>query len=231
MRAVITGCAGGIGSALCRSFHEGGWAVTGIDVRDCGGVCSDHVFVDLRKLETASVRPPADAKVLVNNAAVQRVAATKDITAEDWQETLAVNLTAPLLLAQTFAPVLEQNRGSIINIASVHAVQTKPAFVAYATSKSALVGLTRSLAIDLAGRVRVNAVCPAAVDTAMLRESFAGRAEAFARLAETHPVGRIGTPSDIAAIAMFLASDAAAFVTGTVLFADGGITARLHDPL
>lgn len=233
MRAVITGCAGGIGGALCARFRAAGYDVSGLDIRDCSGACADHVTADLRELsdlQSIATRFP-DIAVLINNAAVQRLGGTAEISTDDWSDTLAVNLTAPLLLTQVFLPALERSHGSVINIASIHASLTKPAFVAYATSKAALVGLTRSMAVDLGGRVRVNAICPAAVDTPMLRAGFEGREDAFAELSAAHPIGRIALPEDVAAIAVFLASDAAAFITGAVLSADGGIGARLHDPL
>ena len=232
MRAVITGCAGGIGRALCARFRAAGYDVSGVDTRDCGS-CADHVSADLRDLDAVrslATRFP-DIAVLINNAAVQRLAGTEQISTDDWSDTLAVNVTAPLLLTQVFLPALERNRGSVINIASIHASLTKPAFVAYATSKAALVGMTRSMAVDLGGRVRVNAVCPAAVDTPMLRAGFEGREDAFAELAAAHPIRRIGLPDEIAALAVFLASNAAGFITGAVLNVDGGISARLHDPL
>ena len=95
----------------------------------------------------------------MNNAAVQILAPADAITFDQWRETLDTNLLAPFLLTQALLPELERGRGSVVNVASIHANLTKPGFVAYATSKAALVGLTRSLAVDLGGRVRVNAVC------------------------------------------------------------------------
>ena len=117
----------------------------------------------------------------------------------------------------------------MVNVASIHANLTKPGFVAYATSKAALVGLTRSMAVDLGRRVRVNAVLPAATATPMLTAGLGGAAELEA-LGAMHPLGRIARPEEIAAAVVYLASEAASFVTGTVLAVDGGVGARLHDP-
>jgi len=167
---------------------------------------------------------------LVNNAAVQRLGRTADVTAEDWETSLGVNLVAPFLLAQTFLPELEAAQGSVINVASIHAQLTKPGFVVYATTKAALAGMTRALAVDLGPRVRVNAICPAAISTPMLEAGFAGRPEARRQLDEFHPAGRIGQPAEVARLAVFLARADAPFLTGSCLPLDGAISARLHDP-
>jgi NAD(P)-dependent dehydrogenase (short-subunit alcohol dehydrogenase family) len=137
---------------------------------------------------------------------------------------------APLHLAQALLSDLEAAVGSVVNIASIHAVATKPGFVCYATSKAALVGLTRAMAVDLGPRIRVNALLPAAVDTPMLRESFSGSETALGELGRMHPAGRIARPEEVARAAVFLASDQASFMTGAAVHVDGGIAGRLHDP-
>ena len=152
------------------------------------------------------------------------------LTISDWTETLEVNLLAPFLLSQALLPELESAHGCIINISSIHAMLSKPSFTCYATSKAALSGLTRCMAVELGGRVRVNAIAPAAVATPMLREGFRGRSEDYARLGEMHPLGRIADPREVAAAALFLCSPGSSFVNGAVLNVDGGISARLHDP-
>jgi NAD(P)-dependent dehydrogenase (short-subunit alcohol dehydrogenase family) len=144
---------------------------------------------------------------------------------------LNVNLVAPFLLVQALLQELENANGSVINIASIHAQVTKPEFVCYATSKTALVGLTRSMAVDLGGRVRINSICPAAVSTPMLMAGFEGKDDRFKELSRMHPLGRIGTPDEIAQVALFLASPAASFITGAAINVDGGIGSRLHDPV
>jgi NAD(P)-dependent dehydrogenase (short-subunit alcohol dehydrogenase family) len=169
--------------------------------------------------------------VLVNNAAVQILGRAEELSAAAWETTLRVNVTAPFLLAQALLPQLEAGAGSVVNMSSIHAAATKPGFTAYATSKAALVGLTRAMAVDLGARVRVNAICPAAIATPMLLEGFKDDPGALAALAGMHPLGRIGTPEEVAHAAVFLASPAAAFVSGAVLGVDGGIGGRLHDPV
>lgn len=238
---LITGAAGGIGQALCREFKKNGYLVIATDrVEPSGLGCDRFVKTDLQSLcrDEGSLQkfvaeveiPETGLTVLVNNAAVQILNRTPEISRQNWYDTLDVNLLAPFLLTQAFLPVLEKAGGSVINIASVHAVATKPGFVCYATSKAALVGLTRALAVDLEGRVRVNAVNPAAVATPMLREGFRGREERLATLAGMHPIGRIAEPEEVARAVAFLSSSEASFITGATLNVDGGILSRLHDP-
>jgi NAD(P)-dependent dehydrogenase (short-subunit alcohol dehydrogenase family) len=118
----------------------------------------------------------------------------------------------------------------VINIGSIHARRTKPEFVAYATSKGALETLTRALAVELGSRARVNAISPAAIDTPMLRAGFEGQTQNYEALAQCHPAGRIGTPVELAELALFLASDSALFQNGSIVDFSGGNSGRLHDP-
>lgn len=240
--ALITGALGGIGQALCAVFRQAGYHVVATDRR--AGSCDCDVFIqrDILDLcgaagakaallaEIRSNLPDRRLAVLVNNAAVQVLGGTSDVSLDDWDLTLHTNLVAPFFLVQALLPELEAARGSVVNIASIHAVATKPGFVAYATSKAALVGLTRTLAVDLGSRVRVNAINPAATATPMLMAGFEDNPAGFAALAKMHPLGRIAGPDEVARTALFLASDAASFITGSTLHVDGGIGARLHDP-
>lgn len=243
--AIITGAAGGIGLALCRAFAEAGYHVIGSDQGERGEAMASyaHVPVDLnhfctdenaRDAAIAKIRDAIEGRelsVLINNAALQIVKPAEHLTVEDWSHTFNVNLVAPFLLTQAFLPELEAANGCVINIGSIHAVLTKPGFTAYATSKSALSGLTRSLAVELGRRIRINAISPAAIATPMLLEGFEGKDMALAELEGMHPVGRIGAPAEVAALALFLASDAAHFINGAEIGLDGGIRARLHDPV
>ena len=243
--ALVTGASGSIGQAICKEFNDLGYQVLGLDLpsvsklkyckasilADLEIMCRDviyrrNVFDQIRKLLDSSY-----LNVLVNNAAVQIVKPSEALTSEDWHTTLDVNLLAPFLLTQFFLEDLTKTAGSVINIASIHAMLTKPKFVAYATSKAAVVGLTRSLSVELGHRVRVNAIAPAAICTPMLSQSFSEQEEAFRQLSQMHPIGRIGTPEEVAKAALFLASDQANFITGTTLELDGGISHRLHDPV
>jgi len=242
--ALITGASGGIGAALCSAFASAGYQVIATDwiapqqtIADC-----THVSIDLNQLcmdgharsaAIAQLRNTlGDSKlsVLVNNAALQIVKPTEKLTSDDWSRTLNINLVAPFLLTQAFSPELEKANGSVINISSIHATLTKPEFVAYATSKAALVGLTRSLAVDLGGRIRINAICPAAIATPMLLAGFANNTDSFVKLSEYHPSQCIGSPEDVAQAALYLASSNSSFLNGAIIGLDGGIASRLHDP-
>lgn len=241
--ALITGASGGVGRALCKRFREAGYRVIGIDRSGPEGGCDTFVEADLDALCSSpgplgAVLDAIQAQlqgqglsVLVNNAACQRLGRIEALSVADWQSSLNVNLLAPFLLTQGLLGELERGRGSVINISSVHAKATKPGFCCYATSKAALEGLTRAMAVELGARVRVNAIAPAALATPMLRAGFSGREDALERLGELHPVGRIGQPEEVAECALFLASGKAAFINGAVVGVDGGISSRLHDPL
>ncbi|MBK5910297.1 hypothetical protein CCR85_02180 [Rhodothalassium salexigens] len=243
--ALVTGIAGGIGQAIGRALSAAGYAVLGIDrpgvPAPAADVCARFLNLDLARLAADPVAAPeaqalaqaldaAPPALLVNNAAVQHLGA---VDALDWaqvQETLAVNLAAPVALVRAALPGLRAARGTVINITSVHARATKPGFWAYATSKAALDGLTAALAVELGPDVRVVALAPAAVATEMLEAGFAGRADARAALAHAHPAGRIARPHEVADAVVWLASAAAGFITGSTLSLDGGVLARLHDP-
>lgn len=241
--ALITGASGGIGRALCRAFAGASYRVVGTDLKAARlPGCAAFIAVDLERFSgEAAYRalclkrlkaelPREGLAALVNNAAVQVLGRTQRLSAADWRRTLDVNVTAPFLLVQGLLRELERARGSVVQIASIHASLTKPGFAGYAASKAALIGLTRALAVDLGPRVRVNAVSPAATDTSMLRSGFKGRPGSLTRLAAMHPAGRIAKPDEVAQAVLFLASDRLPSLTGAVLGLDGGIGTRLHDP-
>ena len=241
---LITGACGGIGMALCTSFRKAGYFTVATDVVVEGDACDCDFYIraDLGEMvanvslsgrfvtEVNAALTGRELKGLINNAAVQKLAHLDELDLADFRVSLDINVTAPVLLAKLFLDTLAKARGSIVNIGSIHAVLTKPAFISYATSKAALQGLTRALAVDLGEQVRVNAVQPAATDTKMLREGFRGNAAGLASLEKYHPAGRLAMPEEIAATTVFLVSDESGFMTGSVINIDGGIGARLHDP-
>jgi len=241
--AVVTGAQGGIGVALCKAFKEAGYYTVGIDISEADqDICDAAIRADLnaaaedaergRRLldEVRTAVGERDLAVLVNNAAVQILKASDELALAEFRESLNVNLLAPFILSQGLLDLLEASSGAIINIGSIHARLTKPGFVAYATSKAALEGMTRAMAVDLGSKVRVNAIAPAAIETEMLKAGFEGDQGGYDALMECHPVGRIGEVSEVAEAALFLASDRAGFINGSVFSIDGGISARLHDP-
>ena len=166
---------------------------------------------------------------LVNNAGRNSYADPVTMTEDQWDAVFSVDLKAAWLAARAVLPgMIAAQRGAIVNIASVHADMTYPGFFPYAAAKSGLVGMTRSLALDM-GRhqIRVNALSPGYTETALVAEFFANNDPALrARVFETHPMHRIATPAEIANCICFLLSDEASFVTGANWVVDGGLTAR-----
>lgn len=240
-RALVTGALGDIGAATCSRLRKAGFHVIGVD---CGTGTAD--VDNFLQLDIARLHSDNDARsrcddileftggrldLLVNNAAIQIVKPVEALTPEDWNVTLETNVLAAFWLVQRFLRLLRSARGAVVNVSSIHAFETKQHFVAYATSKGALLTLTRALAVELAPCVRVNAVIPAATDTGMLRAGFEGNPEGLAELGRYHPMGRIARPEEIAAVIAFLGSEAASFMTGSAISVDGGIGARLHDPI
>ncbi len=236
----ITGVLGGIGKSIANKFRNEGYFVIGADrilnnlncidlyiLLDLNQYAIDANYRERKNIELSKEVQQID--VLINNAAVQKLGEFESITFEDWVETLNVNLTAPMLLSQHFLKLLSQNIGSIINIASIHHILTKPNFVSYATSKSALVGLTKSMAVDLKGKVRVNAISPAAIETDMLLDGFDNNPNIINKLNKIHPIQRIGQPDEVAQMAFLLSDKNLGFINGANINMDGGISSVLSD--
>ena len=231
--AVVTGGSGAIGSAIARSLAAQGATVAVVDAderaesvaAEVGGfaIVSDLTgpAVPLRIVEQA-ITMTGSLDVLVNAAGIQVRTAAVDITASEWERLLAVNLTAAYRLTQAAATALSATRGSIINIVSLSADRAVAGIVPYGATKAALVQLTRGLAVELGPLgIRVNAVAPGYVLTPMtasILEQPDFRDRVLARI----PLGRLADGDDIADVVTFLASDAARYMTGTVLPVDGG---------
>jgi len=220
--AVITGAAGGIGSALLVAFRQAGYTAIGIDRAAAEGV------VSLDVTDTGAVAAFAASldtlAVLVNAAGVLRLRDEYDPSV--FAGVVDVNLTGTMRLSVACRQALSNAKGSIVNIASMHAIFGAPLSPAYAASKAGVVQLTKSLAVAWAeDGIRVNAIAPGWIETPMTVPARADAARNRAILDRT-PLGRWGTPDDIAGPALFLASDAASFITGAVLAVDGGYSAK-----
>lgn len=241
---LITGASGGIGQALVGVFAEAGYSVIASDICMHPGdlACECFVAADLRRtVEDADYAESIFADIrrrlsgvplraLVNNAAVQILAGVGQLSRADWRDTLEVNLLAPFFWTQAFLPELEAASGCVVNISSIHARLSKPGFSAYATSKAALSGLTRSMAVELGQRIRVNAIEPAAIDTPMLRAGFAKNPERLRQLQGFHPANCIGSPEKLGQLCKMVVEFDSLFLNGATLSFDGGIGVRLHDP-
>lgn len=241
--ALITGATGGIGRALVKIFNQAGYRTIATDLcekpRDLDCVAyipanlaryaQDETYAaDINTSLHAALNGRLD--VLIHNAAIQILGGADSLTRQDWRSTLDVNLLAPFLLSQALLPELEAAKGNVIHIGSIHARLTKQNFVAYATSKAALSGMTRALAVDLGTRVRVNCIEPAAIETPMLKAGFAGKPDLYAQLEACHPQQRIGTPEEVARMALVIADGGMCFLHGACIGMDGGISGKLHDP-
>ena len=241
---IITGSAGGIGEALCKAFQENGYFVvaTGRKMPNTFAYADHTMDLDLNDLVTVSNKPEdfrnslkqaingREVFGLINNAAVQITGELQELSIPNMTLSFNVNAIAPFILSQLFEKDLTKSQGSILNIGTVHAQSTKKGFTAYTTSKTAMHGLTRALALDLGGRVRVNTLAPAAIETPMLKAGFEGNPDGYDTLNACHPVGRIGSVQEVANAALFLCSAEASFITGATLHVDGGILSKLHDP-
>lgn len=240
---IITGGNGDIGQALCLKFKHSGWRVISTDQQEHPKISVDSYIPieferfcddsDYNSRTTTLIKEQltgTNLHTLINNAAVQIVAPAEELTLSDWKATLNVNLLAPFLLIQFLLPVLAKTKGCIINISSIHTHLTKPNFTAYASSKAALLGMTKSLAVELGSTVRVNGISPAAISTSMLKDGFDGKLQNLNKLASFHPSGCIGTTKDVADAALYLANATGNFLNGTIIDLDGGISSRLHDP-
>lgn len=239
---VITGSAGGIGAASVALFRQERWKVVAVD-RAKGGPDADlrlradvAVVGDLDRVIAEVEGTYGRLDALVNNAAEQICKSACDTTPEEWDRVMHVNVRAAYVAAVRALPLLRGRAGSVVNVASIHALATSPGMSAYAASKGALVALTRSLALEFAADgVRVNAVLPGATDTPMLaagleRATLGGgsRVSAQERLTARTPLGRIGQPDEIARSIYFMADAKwSSFITGATLVVDGGAYSRL----
>ena len=238
---LITGSNGAIGQGLCKVFKEKEWKVIGIDLdKDSLGNTSAYQSINLDQLckdisyqiESTNLIIEECEKgldILINNAATQILAPLEKLTFQNWEKTININLNSVFILIKALLPMLEKVKGNVVNIASIHATLTKSNFSAYATSKAGLIGLTNSLAVELGSRVRVNAVCPAAIQTPMLDKGFIHGADDVKKLKDFHPTGSIGTVDDVVKAVLFLSDNKNLFVNGTVMNLDGGIAGVLHD--
>ena len=197
---VITGAAKGIGAACAKLFFDAGANVALLDVAN----------------DTS-----------LNNAGIQRYGSVTETSVDEWDLVMNVNLKSLFLCAKYAIPsMLENKKGVVINIASVQSFVSQEKVAAYTTAKSAILGLTRSIAVDYAPHVRCVAVCPGTIDTPMLRDAIALSPDPDAVMQECidmHLTKRIGTAEEVAELVMFLCDDKASFITGQAIRIDGGL--------
>jgi 3-oxoacyl-[acyl-carrier protein] reductase len=228
--ALITGAGSGQGRAAATLFASHGASIAVIDINDEGAAETVEL---VEKEGGAAIAVHADVSVrvdvLYNNAAVQMSGRLVDCTEDDWDRTIATNLNAVFWACRAALPImLEGGRGSIINTASVLGLIGSEGYVAYGAAKAGLVALTRQIAVEFGPTVRANVIAPGSIDTPRFRkvaEEMPNTEEFLAGLARVIPLQRLGTAEDVAGIALFLASDLSAYVSGAIVPADGGLAA------
>ena len=243
--AVVTGAASGIGRAIAAGFaREGARAVlldinedalaqAAKEIREAGGK-ADHFVLDVTRREDCLgiARQVADkvgqVSILVNNAGITRrnaFTADAEAVAKDWQDVLAINLSGVFNVTQAFLAPLRASKGRIVNIGSIQSFVhlRTPSSTAYTTSKHGVLGFTKALAVELGKEgVRVNAIGPGFIETPLNAQVRATNAALVQTFLDHTPLGRAGKPEDIVGPALFLASDLSAYVTGSIVMADGG---------
>jgi 2-keto-3-deoxy-L-fuconate dehydrogenase len=238
-KALVTAAAQGIGAAVTREFARAGAAVIAVDANEerlrqsCGDLnmvtpaCGDLARADFIQ-ELATLHPDVD--ILVNVVGYVHHGTILDCDELAWQRSIDLNMTTMYRLMRALVPcMLTRGGGRIINVASVvSTLKAVPNRFAYAATKGAVIALTKSVAADFVSRgIRCNAICPGTIDTPSLHErlaasgDYAGNLQAFQ---QRQPLGRFGRADEVAAMALYLASDAADFVTGAVMVCDGGMT-------
>ncbi len=245
---IVTGAGSGIGRAIARRFAEEGGKVMCVDLNETSALETRDLITNaggVAKALTADVSNPAQVldfvlacaaefgrvDVLVNNAGVNIPGLLHEVTDEVIDKTLNVNVKGAIYGCRAVLPfMLEQGSGSIVNISSVNGLVSEPFLSVYSASKGAVVMLTKGVALDYAKKgIRCNAICPGWVDTPINyahADMLGGLEKVYASIDSFQPIGRPGTPLEIAHLALFLASDEASFMTGSIISADGGMTAQ-----
>jgi NAD(P)-dependent dehydrogenase (short-subunit alcohol dehydrogenase family) len=240
--ALITGAGSGIGSAIGHRFAAEGAAVVIDDVdeekgeataraiRDAGG---SALFLradvsrqdEVAELVERTLAYQGRLDVLVNNAVPDELTIMRD----EWEPVIGVCLKGPWLLSRAALPALRESRGCIVNIASVNALIAIGKIHLYSAAKAGLLSLTRTLAFEHGpAGVRVNAICPGTIQTEVWEPIVRERPNLMQEISRFYPVGHVGEPEDVAAMALYLASDEAKFVTGATFVVDGGLTSSVN---
>ncbi|HKJ50275.1 MAG TPA: SDR family oxidoreductase [Gammaproteobacteria bacterium] len=240
-KAVITGGGQGIGLGISEALAAAGAEIL-VAQRSAPPAELDAHWVEADLSDPGSPAAIAAAAerhwdrldILVNNAGFMFETSLDALELGDWNRMLAVNLTAPVFLARALLPMLRDGGGSIVNIGSIEGLAANPGHIAYCASKGGVHALTRAMAVDLGKQgIRVNAIAPGWIRSELSDNYINAQADpdaAWEELYRMHPAGRVGEPADVGQLAVFLAGDNSAFVTGQVIVIDGGRTSKLPLP-
>ncbi len=242
--AVVTGGGQGIGKAITKALLEHGYAVVIAELDSEAGTETERQYCALGPLRFAhadvadedsvksvirdTVRHAKRIDLVVNNAGISANRPLTSLSLKEWNRVISVNLTGAFLCAKHAAPYLKKAEGSIINIASTRALMSEPNTEAYSASKGGIVAISHSLALSLGPHIRVNCICPGWIDVSGWKKKRAVKRGRLSREDHgQHPCGRVGKPEDIASLVLYLASPAAAFITGANFVVDGGMTRKM----
>jgi NAD(P)-dependent dehydrogenase (short-subunit alcohol dehydrogenase family) len=234
---VVTGGIKGIGAACAKIFYEANANVALLDTANDKSNIKDNrwLYVNCDVSSETQVKKSFEQindhfdsiDILINNAGIQRYGTVTETSVEDWDLVMNVNLKSLFLCSKYAIPfMVQKQKGVVINIASVQAFVSQPKVAAYTTAKTAILGLTRSIAVDYSPYIRCVAVCPGTIDTPMLRDSFAlspDPNEVLQECIDMHLAKRIGTPEEVAELVLYLTDDKASFITGQAIRIDGGL--------
>jgi NAD(P)-dependent dehydrogenase (short-subunit alcohol dehydrogenase family) len=238
--AIITGGAKGIGGACSRAFYRENAYVVILDIDPLGQHVADELgdralFIQCdvaKEVQVKQAMAQAAEKfggidILVSNAGIQRYSTVTETSEEEWDLVMNVNLKSAFLCAKHAIPLMQQRgHGVVINVSSVQAFISQKTVAPYVTSKTAMLGLTRSIAVDYGPQIRCVAVCPGTIDTPMLRDSFQLSPDpeaVYQECMDMHLVKRIGTPEEVAELILFIAGEHGGFFTGQAIRIDGGL--------
>ena len=234
---VITGAAKGIGNACAKLFFAEGANVALLDIAENNSAINDSRWYyqkcnvaaenEVKNVMDNIYKKFGSIDFLVNNAGIQRYGSVTETSVDEWDEVMNVNLKSLILCAKYAIPYMQMNnKGVVINMSSVQAFVSQQKVAAYTTAKTAILGFTRSIAVDFAPHIRCVSVCPGTIDTPMFREAIAlspNPDEVMQECIDMHLPKRIGTPEEVAELVLFLCSDKASFINGTAIRIDGGL--------
>ncbi|MDS0478126.1 SDR family NAD(P)-dependent oxidoreductase [Natrinema sp. 1APR25-10V2] len=236
--AIVTGGTSGIGRAIAEKYLDWGANVviagrredvgqeTATDLGCTFFQCDVANYEQVDDLVESTVDNYGSLDVIVNNAGIGQAAPLGEMSVDDWQQVLQVNLDGVMYGSKAALPHLVESDGSIVNVASIFGLVGGPGAPAYSAAKGGVVNLTRTIAIDYASDgVRANVICPGFVETAMVEE-YLGQEQFYDFVRGETPIGRVAQPDEIGGIAAFLASDEASYITGAAIPVDGGWTAH-----